>query len=56
MILAWFCPGTGPVRCWRISDGIRLTGEQAGAYAEQNRATELEYYDIVCAPNLGPIP
>jgi hypothetical protein len=37
-------------------DAIRLTGEQAAAYAEQNRVTELEYYDIVCAPSLGPIP
>jgi hypothetical protein len=37
-------------------DGIRLTGEQAAAYAEQNKATELDYYDIVCAPSLGPIP
>ena len=37
-------------------DGIRLMGEQANAYAEQNKATELEYYDIVCAPALGPIP
>ncbi len=37
-------------------DAIRLTGEQAGVYAEQNRATELEYYDIVCVPSLGPIP
>ena len=25
-------------------------------YAEQNKATELEYYDIVCAPTYGPIP
>jgi hypothetical protein len=37
-------------------DGIRLTGEQAAAYAEQSRATELEYYDIVCSTSLGPIP
>lgn len=31
-------------------------GEQAAAYAEQNKATELEYYDIVCAPTYGAIP
>jgi hypothetical protein len=31
-------------------------GQEAAAYAEQNKTTELEYYDIVCAPNLGPIP
>lgn len=37
-------------------DFIRITSEQAAAYAEQNKATELEYYDIVCAPTYGPIP
>lgn len=31
-------------------------GDEAMAYAEQNKATELEYYDIVCAPTYGPIP
>jgi hypothetical protein len=37
-------------------DSIRIIGEQAAAYAEQNKSTEMEYYDIVCAPSLGPIP
>ncbi|HEU0294666.1 MAG TPA: polysaccharide deacetylase family protein [Anaerolineales bacterium] len=37
-------------------DSVRNIGNEAAAYAEQNRATELEYYDIVCAPTLGPIP
>jgi hypothetical protein len=37
-------------------DTVRVIGQQAAAYAEQNKATELEYYDIVCAPTLGPIP
>ncbi len=37
-------------------DLIRVTGEQAAAYAEQNKAVELEYYDIVCSPTYGPIP
>ena len=37
-------------------DQIRLTGKDAAAYAEQNKETELEYYDIVCAPTYGPIP
>lgn len=36
-------------------DNVRNIGETAAAYAEQNKATELEYYDIVCAPTLGPI-
>lgn len=36
-------------------DVIRNLGEQAAAYAEQNKATEMDYYDIVCADRLGPI-
>ena len=37
-------------------DKVRVMGEDAAAYAQQNKATELEYYDIVCAPTYGPIP
>lgn len=37
-------------------DEIRVMGENAAAYAELNKAVELEYYDIVCAPTLGPLP
>jgi hypothetical protein len=37
-------------------DTVRQIGEQAALYAEQNKAIELEYYDIVCAPTLGAIP
>ncbi len=37
-------------------DDIRRLGNQAAAYAEQNKVVELEYYDIVCAPTLGPLP
>ena len=37
-------------------DKIRNIGNEAVAYAEQNKATELEYYDIMCAPTLGAIP
>jgi hypothetical protein len=37
-------------------DTIRVMGNEATAYAEQNKAVELEYYDIVCAPTYGPIP
>ena len=37
-------------------DDIRVLGQDAAAYAEQNKATELEYYDIMCAPTYGPIP
>jgi hypothetical protein len=31
-------------------------GKEAAAYAQQNKAVELEFYDIVCAPSFGPIP
>lgn len=37
-------------------DVVRNIGNDAAAYAEQNKATELEYYDIMCAPTLGAIP
>lgn len=37
-------------------DDVRVLGHEAAAYAEQNKATELEYYDIMCAPTYGPIP
>lgn len=37
-------------------DTIRIMGSEAAAYAEQAKPVELEYYDIVCAPTLGPIP
>ena len=36
-------------------DNVRQIGEQASLYAEQNKAIEFEYYDIVCAPAYGPI-
>jgi hypothetical protein len=37
-------------------DEVRTIGDEAALYAEQNKATELEYYDIVCSPGYGPIP
>jgi hypothetical protein len=37
-------------------DAVRTIGKDAAAYAEQHKATELEYYDIMCAPTLGAIP
>ena len=36
-------------------DEVRIIGNQAAAYAQQNKATELDYYNIMCAPTLGPI-
>jgi len=37
-------------------DEVRIMGKEAAAYAEQNKAVELEYYDILCAPTYGAIP
>jgi hypothetical protein len=37
-------------------DIVRNIGKEAAAYAEQNKATELDYYNIMCAPTYGMIP
>jgi len=37
-------------------DAVRLTGNQAAAYAEQNKAIEMEYYNTVCDAAYGPVP
>jgi hypothetical protein len=37
-------------------DTVRVIGQEAKAYAEQNKTIELEYYDIVCAQTYGAIP
>jgi hypothetical protein len=37
-------------------DAVRAISQEAAAYAEQNKAVELEYYNIVCSSTYGPIP
>ncbi len=37
-------------------DNVRTIGSQAAAYAEAIKKTEIDYYDIVCAPTYGLIP
>ena len=37
-------------------DNVVQMGQEAAAFAQQNKATELEYYDILCSPQYGPIP
>ncbi len=37
-------------------DTVRRIGAEAAVYAESVRATEIEYYDIVCSPAYGPLP
>ena len=49
-------PRFWPTKVLEQLDTIRVMGNDATAYAEQNKTIELEYYDIVCAPTYGPIP
>jgi len=37
-------------------DEVRIAGKEAAAYALRNRAIELEYYEVVCLQEYGPIP
>lgn len=48
-------------RIWDVDaqthlDTMVAIGNAAAAYAQQNKATELEYYDIACSQKYGPIP
>jgi len=49
-------PRFWPHQVHNALDAVRITGKEAAAYAQQNRDTELEYYDIVCASKYGPMP
>ena len=49
-------PRYWPTQVLAQLDTIRIMGNNAASYAEQNKGTELEYYDIVCSPTYGPIP
>ena len=49
-------PRYWPYQVQASLDTVRTIGNEALAYAEQNKATELEYYDILCAPTYGAIP
>jgi hypothetical protein len=49
-------PRYWPYQVQSSLDAVRNLGKDAAAYAEQNKATELEYYDIMCAPAMGMIP
>jgi hypothetical protein len=49
-------PRYWPSQVRGVLDQVRAIGKEAADYAEQNKAIELDYYDIVCAPSLGPLP
>jgi hypothetical protein len=37
-------------------DQVIQIGQEAAAYAEQYKSTDLDYYNIVCSPTYGPLP
>jgi len=49
-------PRYSPQQVHDALDAVRITGDDAAAYAERNKAIELEYYDIACVLEYGPIP
>lgn len=49
-------PRYWPYEVMNAIDQVRILGKEAAAYAEANKATELEYYDIVCASTYGAMP
>lgn len=49
-------PRYNPFQVRDALDTVRVIGKQAAVFADQNKALELKYYDIVCAPSYGPIP
>ena len=48
-------PRYWPYQVQASLDTVRTIGNEAAAYAEQNKAIELEYYEIMCAPTYGAI-
>jgi hypothetical protein len=49
-------PRFTPFQVHDALDPVRIIGKEAAAYAGQNKAAEMDYYDVVCAPTYGPIP
>lgn len=49
-------PRYWPSQILQEIDKVRVMGKEAAAYSDQNKAVELEFYDIVCSPSFGSIP
>lgn len=49
-------PRYWPSEALMAIDQVRIIGNEASAYAEANKDTEVEYYNIVCVPTHGQIP
>lgn len=49
-------PRYSPDQALEAIDTVRLSGKEAAAYAETNKAAEVNYYEIVCRAAYGPLP
>ena len=49
-------PRYWPSEALKAIDTVRAIGNQAATYAQENKQTEIDYYNIVCAANYGQIP
>ncbi len=49
-------PRYSPDQVLDAIDTVRGISQESAAYAEANKAAELDYYEIVCEANYGPIP
>jgi len=49
-------PRYWPHEALNAIDQVRITNNEAKAYAEANKAAEFEYYRVVCEPIYGPMP
>jgi Polysaccharide deacetylase len=49
-------PRTWDVDAQQHMGAFVAIGDAAAAYAQQNKAVEMQYYNIVCAPKDGPMP
>ncbi len=49
-------PRYSPRQALENLDTVRIISNEAKAYARANKAAELNYYKIMCAPAYGPMP
>jgi hypothetical protein len=49
-------PRYSPEQALDAIDAVRASGKEAEAYAESNKAKEVEYYEAVCRAEYGPLP
>ncbi len=49
-------PRYWPFQVLGALDQVRQIGNDAATYAQQNKTTEFDYFNIMCSPKFGPIP